>query len=83
MDVSDVGKNVASMGRLLRAGFDLHFTDHGHNCWMEKDEQMTKVYEDDPASEAPLYNMHLKVLPSPPERPCPCAGEFVAHRREC
>ena len=27
MDVSDVGRNVAAMGRLLRAGFDLHFTD--------------------------------------------------------
>ena len=26
VDVSDVARNVASMGRLLRAGFDLHFT---------------------------------------------------------
>ena len=30
VDVSDVARNVASMGRLLRAGFDLHFTNHGH-----------------------------------------------------
>ena len=25
VDVSDVGKDVASMGRMLRAGFDMHF----------------------------------------------------------
>ena len=36
VDVSDVARNVASMGRLLRAGFDLHFTNQGHTCWMEK-----------------------------------------------
>ena len=30
VDVSDVAGNVASMGRLLRAGFDFHFTNHGH-----------------------------------------------------
>ena len=30
VDVSDVARNVASMGRLLRAGFDLHFTNRGH-----------------------------------------------------
>ena len=29
VDVSNVARNVASMGRLLRAGFDLHFTNHG------------------------------------------------------
>ena len=57
------------MCRLLRAGFDLHFTDFGHTCWMQKDGQTTKVYEDDPQSEAPLYNMHLRVLPPPTERP--------------
>ena len=28
VDVSDVARNVASMGRLLRARFDLHFTNH-------------------------------------------------------
>ena len=30
VDVSDVARNVASKGRLLRAGFDLHFTNDGH-----------------------------------------------------
>ena len=30
VDVSDVARNVASMGRLLRTRFDLHFTNHGH-----------------------------------------------------
>ena len=40
-DVSDVARNVASMGRLLRAGFDLHFTNHGHTCWMVQDERKT------------------------------------------
>ena len=35
VDVSDVARIVASMGRLLRARFDLHFTNHRHTCWME------------------------------------------------
>ena len=35
VDVSEVARNVASMGRLLRAGCDLHFTNHGHTFWME------------------------------------------------
>ena len=30
MDVSDVGKDVLSMGRLLRSGYDVHFTGNGH-----------------------------------------------------
>ena len=30
VDVSDVARNVASMGRLLSAGFDLHFTNRAH-----------------------------------------------------
>ena len=38
VDVSDVASNVASMGRLLRAGFDLHFTNHGHTCWRKMDD---------------------------------------------
>ena len=32
MDVSDVGKDVVSMGRMLRAGFDMHLIAHGHKC---------------------------------------------------
>ena len=32
MDVSDIGKDVLAMGRLLRSGYDLHFTDRGHKC---------------------------------------------------
>ena len=67
MDVSDVGKNVAAMGRLLRAGFDMHFTEGGHNCWMAKDNQTTTIYQDSPDSEAPLYFMRLRVLPVPDE----------------
>ena len=35
MDVSDVAREVVSMGRLLRAGCDVHFTNKGHTCWME------------------------------------------------
>ena len=27
MDVSNVGKDIVSMGRMLRAGFDIHFTE--------------------------------------------------------
>ena len=30
MDVNDVAREVVSMGRLLRAGFDMHFTNKGH-----------------------------------------------------
>ena len=35
VDVSDVARNVASMGRLLRARFDFNFTNPSHTCWME------------------------------------------------
>ena len=65
MDVSDVGKNVASMGRMLRAGFGMHFAREGHNCWMERDGQATALFEDDECSEAPLYYMRFRVLPPP------------------
>ena len=46
VDVSDVARNVASMGRLLRAGFDLYFTNHGHTCWMENGRFKTTISED-------------------------------------
>ena len=74
MDVGDVSKNVASMGRLLRAGFDLHFTQDGHKCWMEKGGKVTQVYEDDPGSEAPLYHMRLRVMPPPTQRGSPATA---------
>ena len=57
VDVSDVERNVASMGRLLRAGFDLHFTNHGHTCWMEYGGLRTTISEDSTTSEAPLYSL--------------------------
>ena len=66
-----VTKDVASMGRLLRAGFDMHFTNSGHTCWMERAGQVCKIYEDDPNSEAPLYNLKVKVLPPPGDAQCP------------
>ena len=69
MDASNVARNVASMGRLTRAGFDLHFTNHftnfGHTSWMERDGRRTMICEDDPQSDAPLYSMRLKVRPIP------------------
>ena len=68
LDVSDVGKNVASMGRMLKAGFDLHFTNRGHDCWMEKDGLRTTVHEDDATCEAPLYFVELEVMPVPTQR---------------
>ena len=67
VDVSDVARNVASMGRLLRAGFDLHFTNHGHTCWMENGGLKTTISEDSPTSEAPLYSLDVEVLPPPKE----------------
>ena len=45
------------MGRLLRPGFDSHFTNRGHTCWMEP--------EDSSTSEAPLDSLDVEVLPPP------------------
>ena len=80
VDVSDVARNVASMGRLLRAGFDLHFTNHGHLCWMENGGLQTTIIEDSPTSEAPLYSLDFEVLP-PLGETCeskPAAGARIA-----
>ena len=63
VDVSDVARKVASMVRLLRAGFDLHFTNHGHTCWTENGGLKTTISEDSPTSEAPLCSLDLEVLP--------------------
>ena len=60
VDVSDVGKDVASMGRMLRAGFDMHFIEKGHKCWMEHKGRQSKFEEDDPNSEAPLFYLNMK-----------------------
>ena len=65
MDVSDVARNVASMGRLLRAGFDLHLRNRGHTCWMEKCDQKTTISEDNTTSKPPLYSLDVAVLPPP------------------
>ncbi len=62
MDVSDFGKNVASRGRLSRAGFDACFAREGHRCWMERGGQVATIFEDDERSEAPLYYTRLRVL---------------------
>ena len=43
------------MGRLLRAGFDLHFTNRGHTCWMET--------EDSSTSPAPLDSLDVEPPP--------------------
>ena len=67
VDVSDVARNVASMGRLLRARFDLHFTNHGHTCWMENGGLKTTISEDSPTSEALLYSLDVEMLPPPGE----------------
>ena len=78
VDVSDVARNVASMGRLLRAGFDLHFTNHGHTCWMENGGLKTTISEDSLTSEAPLYSLDVEVLPPPGEI---CANRSTASAR--
>ena len=65
VDVSDVARNVASMGRLLRAGFDMHFTNDGHDCWMQRGDQRVQIKEDSRDSEAPLYSIAAEVLPPP------------------
>ena len=66
VDVSDVARNVASMGRLLRAGFDLHFTNRGHTCWNGKWWSENNE-RDSSTSEAPLYSLAVEVLPAPGE----------------
>ena len=63
MDVSDVAREVVSMGRLLRAGFDMHFANKGHTCWMEYRGASTRIEEDDPNSEAPLFYLIMEVQP--------------------
>ena len=80
VDESNVARNVASMGRLLRAGFDLHFTNHGHTCWMENGGLKTTISEDSPTSEALLYSLDVEVL-LPPGEICeskPAAGARIA-----
>ena len=61
VDVSDVKRNAISMGRLVRSGFDLHFTECGRECWMEKDGVRVKVHEDDPRSDAPFYHLSWRL----------------------
>ena len=72
VDVSDVARNVTSKCRLLRAGFDLHFTNHEHACKMEKGGLITTISEDSPTSDGPLYSLDVEVLPPP--------GEFSSGR---
>ena len=67
VDVSDVARNVASTGRLLRAGFNVHFMNHGHTWWMDNGGLKTTISEDSPTSEAPLYSLDAEVLPPPGE----------------
>ena len=63
--MSDVGKDVMSMGRMLRAGFDMHSTEKVHKCWMEHGGRLSKIDEDDPNSDAPLFYLKMKVQPIP------------------
>ena len=76
--MSDVARNVASMGRLLRAGLDLHFTNHGHTRWMENGSLRTTISEDSPTSEAPLYSVDVEVLLPPGES---CESRSTASAR--
>jgi hypothetical protein len=61
MDASDDGENVASMGRLLRADFDIHFAHASYLFWMERDGQASTIFREDERSEAPLYYMRFRV----------------------
>ena len=65
MDVSDVGKDVVSMGRMLQAGFDIHFIENGHKFWMVHKGRLSKIEEDDPHSVAPPFYLKMNVQPSP------------------
>ena len=72
VDVSDVARNVA------RAGFDLHFTNHGHTCWMEIGGSRTKISEDSPTSEAPLYSLEVLLPPGESCESRPTASARIA-----
>ena len=63
--VSDAGRDVVSMGGLLRAEFEMHFTNCGHTCWLRKSGERTAVHQDDFDSEAPLCGLRLEVLLPP------------------
>ena len=67
VDVFDVTRNFPSMGTLLRAGFDMHFTNHGHTCWMEIGSSKTTISEDSPTPDVPLYSLDVEVLLPPGE----------------
>jgi hypothetical protein len=47
----------------------LHFTNNGHDCWMEKGGSRIQLSEDNVNSEAPLYSLKLKVREPPTHRP--------------
>jgi hypothetical protein len=72
VDVAEVGKDVASMGRILRAGFDMHYTNYGHTCWMERSGIRSTICEDDPNAVAPIYHLRFKVLPPTEILPSGC-----------
>lgn len=78
MDVSDVGNDGAPLGRFCRAGFDLHFTNLGHVCWMERDNLATTLFEDDPNSESPLDHLKLQIKPIPEVNETIHPGELIA-----
>ena len=63
MDVSDMGKNVLSMGRLIRSGFDLHFTQNGHSSWMTEAStgRIIRLYADNGDAEAPLFYTKIAI----------------------
>ena len=67
VDVSDVASKVAPVNRLLKAGFDLHFTNHGPPCWMENGGLKTAISEDSATSGAPLHTLDVEVSPPPGE----------------
>ena len=63
VDVSDVARNVASMGRLLRAGIRSALHESRPHCWVENGGLKTTTSEDSPTSEAPLYSLDVEVPP--------------------
>ena len=67
VDIADVSKGVASMGRILRAGFDMRYTGRGHNCWMGRGGVRSTLFQNDAKAPAPICNLRLKVLPPTPQ----------------
>ena len=77
----DVARNDASMGRLLRAGFDWHFTSRADTCWKENGGQNTTISEDRFHFTVSMLKCYLHLEKSPTVKPQLMRGSLPSLRR--